>query len=72
MDDTLDMLASSKFFSTLDLTTGYYQVEVAPEDQSKTAFTTPEGLYQFKVMPFGLCSAPATFLLLIDIGYWVA
>eukprot|EP00731_Ephydatia_muelleri_P005415 Em0002g1591a len=42
VDDTLDTLAGSKFFSTLDLTTGYWQVEVAPEDQPKTAFTTPE------------------------------
>ena len=45
VDDTLDTLAGSIFFSTLDLTTGYWQVEVAPEDQPKTAFTTPEGLY---------------------------
>ena len=59
VDDTLDTLAGSKFFSTLDLTTGYWQVEVAPEDQPTTVFTTPEGLYQFKVMPFGLCNAPA-------------
>ena len=66
VDNTLDTLAGSKYFPTLDLTTGYWQVEVVPEDQPKTAFTTPEGLYQFKGMPFGLCNAPATFQRLMD------
>eukprot|EP00731_Ephydatia_muelleri_P035547 Em0135g2a len=50
VDDTLDTLVGSKFFTTLDLASGYWQVEVAPEDQPKTAFTTPEGLYQFKCL----------------------
>ena len=61
VDETLDTLAGSKWFSTLDLISGYWQVEVSPGDREKTAFTTPSGLYEFKVMPFGLCNAPATF-----------
>ena len=66
VDDTLDTLAGSKWFSTLDLLSGYWQVEVHPEDRQKTAFCTPDGLFEFKVMPFGLCNAPATFQRLMD------
>eukprot|EP00731_Ephydatia_muelleri_P036553 Em0276g5a len=66
VDDTLDTLAGWRLFTTLDLASGYWQVEVAEEDQPKTAFTTPEGLFQFRVMPFGLCNAPATFQRLMD------
>ena len=66
VDDTLDTLVGSKYFSTLDLASGYWQVEVAENDQPKTAFTTPEGLFQFHVMPFELCNAPATFQRLMD------
>ena len=66
IDDILDTLAGSKWFSALDLLSGYWQVEVSPEDREKTAFCTHEGLFEFRIMPFGLCNAPATFQRLMD------
>ncbi|KAI3373186.1 hypothetical protein L3Q82_006504 [Scortum barcoo] len=61
VDDALDFIAGSCWFSSLDLQSGYWQVELAPEARPKTAFSIGQGLWQVKVMPFGLCNAPDTF-----------
>ena len=61
VDDCLDMLSEMKYFSTLDMASGYWQVAMSPESQEKTAFITHKGLYEFCMMPFGLSNAPATF-----------
>lgn len=66
IDDTLDTLSGSRWFSTLDLKSGYWQVELDAKDKEKTAFTIGAGLWQFTVMPFGLCNAPATFERLME------
>ena len=64
--DMLDALGHSAFFSTLDLASGFWQVEVLSKDREKTTFTTPFGIYEFLVMPFGLINAPATFQRVMD------
>ena len=66
IDDALSRLQGATIFSSLDLQSGYWQVPIRPEDREKTAFITPDGLYQFKVMGFGLSSAPNTFQRLMD------
>ncbi|MEW8486667.1 MAG: reverse transcriptase family protein, partial [Candidatus Thiodiazotropha sp.] len=66
IDDSLDQLAGANWFSCLDLNSGYWQVEVANEDREKTTFASGRGLYEFKVMLFGLCNAPATFERLME------
>ena len=66
IDASLDQLAGAKWFSCLDLNSGYWQVEVDADDRAKTAFVSRKGLFEFKVMPFGLCNAPATFERLME------
>ena len=66
IDELLDRIGNARYITTLDLTRGYWQVPVAEDARLKTAFTTPSGLFQFTVMPFGLSGAPATFQRLMD------
>ncbi|UYV65069.1 hypothetical protein LAZ67_3003037, partial [Cordylochernes scorpioides] len=66
IDDTLDCLRGASYYSSMDLRSGYWQIEVDEADREKTAFIRPDGLYEFKVMPFGLCNAPATFERMMD------
>ena len=61
INDLLDQLGKSKCYTTLDLASGYWQIKVHVNSQEKTAFVTHQGLFEFRVMPFGVMNAPAVF-----------
>ncbi len=62
IDDLLDAARGAEIFSTLDLASGYYQLKLDPKDSHKTAFVTPYGQFEWKVLPMGLSNAPSAFM----------
>ena len=66
IDSTLESLSGSQYFTTLHMASGYWQMEIEKEDKKKTAFTTPNGHFEFNIMPFGLTNAPASFQQLME------
>lgn len=66
IDEILDQLGRSRYYTTLDLASGYHQVPIKPEDCEKTGFSTDKGHFEFVKMPFGLCGAPSTFQRLMN------
>ena len=69
IDESMDALAGARWFSTLDLQSAYTQVPMHPDDQHKTAFTTPFGLCAHRRIAFGLCNAPAPFQRLMQTAF---
>ena len=68
IDVCLEALAGATWFSTFELRSGYHQVEMDSKDSDKTTFVTRRGTFRLKVMPFGLCNAPATFQRLMNVA----
>ena len=66
IQESLDLLGQTIYFTTLELFSGYWQVGLNESSKEYTVFTTYDGLYQSKVLPFGLCNAPSTFQRLME------
>lgn len=66
IDDALNALSGSQWFSVLDLRSGYYHIAMSDEDKEKTAFICPLGFFEFERMPQGISGAPATFQRLME------
>ena len=64
--DLIDRVGDAKYVTKIDLLSGYWQVPLSQRAREISAFSTPDGLYQYKVMPFGMKNAPATFQRLVN------
>lgn len=68
IDDILDQLGRAKYFSTLDLTSGFHQIELDKDSKKFTAFSTHQGHYEFNRLPFGLSISPNSFQRMMTIA----
>ena len=66
MDELFDRVAGAKWFTKIDLRSGFHQIAIRPEDREKTAFRTRYGSFEYTVLPMGLCNAPGTFMQLMN------